>query len=180
MDFSITISVTTDKKGAELLEEYDRLNFETRPSEFGVRRLTIGVDWDFVKQHKEAFKESNSITVHLDSLDTSAEDWEDWGSAGNVLSKPSFDDQRLGSIIKDHFRPQQQSDALKLWRTRLGLSQRDAAKRLSYSLKRYQELERGANFETGEPVQLDQRTALAAAAIEHNLDPINADTYNPR
>lgn len=73
------------------------------------------------------------------------------------------------------------SDAhLKQWRSRLGLSQREAAKRLGYSLKRYQEIERGANFQTGEPVELDARTALAAAAIEHNLEPINADTYKPR
>jgi len=61
---------------------------------------------------------------------------------------------------------------IKHWRSRLGIPQREAAKKLGLSLKRYQEIERGANFETGEPVRLDTRTALAAAAVEHGIDPI--------
>lgn len=62
--------------------------------------------------------------------------------------------------------------ALKMWRKRAGLSQREAAKCLNLSLKGYQELERGRKFDTGEPVEPDLRTRLACAAIESGLPPI--------
>lgn len=62
--------------------------------------------------------------------------------------------------------------ALKMWRKRAGLNQREAARRLNLSLKGYQELERGKKFDTGEPVEPDLRTRLACAAIENGLPPI--------
>jgi transcriptional regulator with XRE-family HTH domain len=62
--------------------------------------------------------------------------------------------------------------ALKDWRTRLGLSQRDAAKRLGITLQTYQDLENGVTMATGKPRELDVRTRLACAAIEKGVEPI--------
>jgi transcriptional regulator with XRE-family HTH domain len=63
-------------------------------------------------------------------------------------------------------------EAIKQWRTRLGLSQRAAAKELGIALNTYQELERGARFKDSAPAPLDLRTRLACAAIEHHIKPI--------
>lgn len=61
-------------------------------------------------------------------------------------------------------------DLLEL-RRRLGLSQTGMAAALGMSLKGYQELERGTRFDTGAPVVLDKRTALACSALAFGLDP---------
>lgn len=63
---------------------------------------------------------------------------------------------------------------LKEWREGMGLSQRQAAQNLGFSLTQYQRLERGARFDTGAPVELDIRTRLACAAIRHGVTPIPA------
>ena len=50
-------------------------------------------------------------------------------------------------------------------------SERELAEALGMSLKNYQQLERGTNFETGKPVTIDTRTALACAALRAGLQP---------
>ena len=58
------------------------------------------------------------------------------------------------------------------WRTRMGISQRAAAKALGLSLPGYQEIERGASFRDGRPRDADLRTRLACAALEQGIAPI--------
>lgn len=62
--------------------------------------------------------------------------------------------------------------ALKQWRTRLGLSQRDAAARLGLTLTAYQANESGADHMTGKSKKPKRYILLAAAAVEKNLEPI--------
>lgn len=54
---------------------------------------------------------------------------------------------------------------LAAWRAHMGYSQRAAARALGMSLPGYQRMERGADFATGKPVEIDRRTALACGAI---------------
>jgi transcriptional regulator with XRE-family HTH domain len=63
-------------------------------------------------------------------------------------------------------------EAIKQWRTRMGLTQRAAAQALDIALNTYQELERGARFKDSAPAPLDLRTRLACAAIECKVEPI--------
>lgn len=52
------------------------------------------------------------------------------------------------------------------WRRRLALSQRVAAYNLDLTTKGYQELERGARYDSGRPAVVDRRTMLACIALE--------------
>lgn len=63
------------------------------------------------------------------------------------------------------------SDQLAAWRSDMNFSQRAAADALGLSLAGYQQLERGSNWTTGKPVEIDRRTALACAAIRSGLSP---------
>lgn len=63
------------------------------------------------------------------------------------------------------------SQAVLQWRLRMGLGQVVAARELGYSLAAYQEVERGARFRNGVPVQPDLVTLYACAAVEAGLAP---------
>lgn len=65
--------------------------------------------------------------------------------------------------------------ALKQWRGRLGISQREAAARLGMTLAAYQANEREGDYTTGRPKTPKRMLLLAAAAIEKNIDPIAKD-----
>lgn len=57
-------------------------------------------------------------------------------------------------------------DQLKHWRTEtMRLTQAQAADVLGISVPTYQSWEKGANFATGKPIQIDRRTELACAAL---------------
>lgn len=60
---------------------------------------------------------------------------------------------------------------IRKWRQELNLSQRKAAAALGVDLTTLQRLERGAQFGTDKPVQVDKRTRLAMAAIRAGLEP---------
>lgn len=62
--------------------------------------------------------------------------------------------------------------ALKAWRTRMGFSQRAAAAALGVSLPAYQQWESGVSRHTGAQVTPPLTARLAAAALEHGIDPI--------
>ena len=63
------------------------------------------------------------------------------------------------------------SEELKRWRIDLAITQRKAADALGMTLAKYQQLERGANFETGKPTRIDLRTSYACAAIRLGIAP---------
>ena len=65
------------------------------------------------------------------------------------------------------------NEDLKAWRTSMGYTQRTAASALGVALKSYQQLESGKTFGTGTPIAIDQRTALACAALAARLPPWN-------
>lgn len=58
------------------------------------------------------------------------------------------------------------------WRTRMGLSQRDAAQALGLALSTYQDQERGINRGTCEPIRTPRSLLLACAALERALPPV--------
>lgn len=58
---------------------------------------------------------------------------------------------------------------LSTWRADMGLSQRAAAQALGVALPTYQAMERGAAWATGRAIEIDQRTALACAALRAGL-----------
>lgn len=57
------------------------------------------------------------------------------------------------------------------WREHMGYTHRTAAEALGVTLATYQSWERGKAFSTGKPTTIDQRTALACAALAAGLAP---------
>ena len=96
MKFTLTAKVVSDLKGLELDDEYDRLGFEDkRPATFPHKQVVIEVDKEFVKQNRELFKEGNDAVIYIDSSKTEKSDWEDWGSAGMMLSRETMSESRV-------------------------------------------------------------------------------------
>ena len=62
--------------------------------------------------------------------------------------------------------------ALAAWRARMGLSQRDAAASLGVALNTYQQWESGKSWKTEAQIAPPLTALLAAAALEHGLQPI--------
>lgn len=60
---------------------------------------------------------------------------------------------------------------LRKWRRELSLSQRAAADKLGVTLATLQRMERGKDWGTDKPVEIDLRTRLACAAIRQGLPP---------
>lgn len=60
---------------------------------------------------------------------------------------------------------------LRAWRRVVNLSQRAAAEALGVTLATLQRMERGKDWGTDKPVEIDLRTRLACAAIRHNIPP---------
>jgi len=58
---------------------------------------------------------------------------------------------------------------LAAWRQHMGYTQREAAAALGVSAPAYQQWERGSRFDSGAPVEIDRRTALACAALAAGL-----------
>lgn len=61
------------------------------------------------------------------------------------------------------------TDDLKAWQARMGFTQRAAAAALGVSLPTYQSWLRGRSWQGDRPVEIDQRTALACAALEAGI-----------
>lgn len=55
------------------------------------------------------------------------------------------------------------------WRNGLYPTQRSAAEALGVTLATYQRMERGADWASGKPIEIDRRTALACAALAAGL-----------
>lgn len=62
--------------------------------------------------------------------------------------------------------------AIREWRSRLGLTQQQAADALGVSLRMYAYYEAGKR-EDGRPVEIPRTVALAASAIERGLEPVS-------
>ncbi len=61
---------------------------------------------------------------------------------------------------------------VKRWQKELGYrTQKEAADALGISLPTYQDLLRGTSRTTGKAIEIDKRTALACAALAHQLEP---------
>ncbi|MEY1662218.1 helix-turn-helix domain-containing protein [Isoalcanivorax beigongshangi] len=65
--------------------------------------------------------------------------------------------------------------ALSIWRARLCMTQREAATALGVALNTYQQWESGKSWKTGKPVSAPLVALLAAAALEHGLQPVTED-----
>jgi DNA-binding XRE family transcriptional regulator len=62
---------------------------------------------------------------------------------------------------------------LKNWRTEtMHWTQKQAAEALGVRQNTYQSWERGESFTTGRAIEIDQRTALACAALAHGIQPL--------
>lgn len=58
---------------------------------------------------------------------------------------------------------------LKIWRQRLGLTQRQAAAQLGMSQSSYSAMERGVSYGRETSLVIDRRTELATQAVEYSL-----------
>jgi len=89
MKFYTVFFVGSKKQGLELLDEYDRLKFpdEHRSQKFHGGQRKAEVPIEVARLLSDHFKDSDTIYVHVDSTDTTAEDWEDHGSFGMVLKE---------------------------------------------------------------------------------------------
>lgn len=65
-----------------------------------------------------------------------------------------------------------QTNTIKLWRTRMGLSQRAAAAALGVTQVTYSQWESGVSRHTGAQVTPPLTARLAAAALEHGIEPV--------
>jgi hypothetical protein len=63
-------------------------------------------------------------------------------------------------------------EPLRAWQARMGFTNIEAAEALGMSLGSYVQLRKGISRNTGYPVRIDRRTALACAAIEHGIKPL--------
>lgn len=61
------------------------------------------------------------------------------------------------------------------WLAHMGLSERAAAAKLGCSAATVGNLRRGINYNTGKPMSIDRRTALACSALAAGLDEWRAD-----
>lgn len=57
------------------------------------------------------------------------------------------------------------NEDIKVWRTTLGWSQREASRQLGCTLQTFQNLESGKNHITGKQSRIDRRTELACMAL---------------
>lgn len=64
--------------------------------------------------------------------------------------------------------------ALAAWRDRMGWTQREAAAALEVTLTTYQSWEAEKRFKDGTPLQPPRTALLAAAALEHELEPVKS------
>ncbi|UXY13857.1 helix-turn-helix domain-containing protein [Chitiniphilus purpureus] len=58
------------------------------------------------------------------------------------------------------------------WRQRMGWTQQQAADALGVGRNTYISMESGRSYNTGRPLVIDRRTALACAALAEGLTPI--------
>jgi hypothetical protein len=98
MKFEVIAQVTSKKTGIDLDDEYDRLGFEKRPEKFPMKQVTIEVSKEFAKENRELFGNGMTAYIQIDSEKTEAQDWEDWGSAGSMLSTERMDIERVMSL----------------------------------------------------------------------------------
>jgi len=64
------------------------------------------------------------------------------------------------------------NEQFRAWLAQEGLSVRRAAKALGCSPAAVQDMAKGISRDTGKPVRIDRRTALACAAISAKLRPV--------
>jgi hypothetical protein len=101
MKFQVRLTVSTQKAGLQLLDEYDRLGFaeEHRGDRFGYKFLNVRVSQEFAKAHKALFDDIGTYELHVDLSRTEPGDWESWGSAGVVLAAQNFNESRLINLL---------------------------------------------------------------------------------
>jgi hypothetical protein len=97
MKFKINVIVTSPKEGLALLTEYERLEFPENHRNNKLQRFVLGVNVskEFAKNHHEIFNDIGSVTLEIDSSRTRSSDYEDWGSAGMVLSQDRVTEERI-------------------------------------------------------------------------------------
>lgn len=99
MKFQVIAQIKCNLTGIDLDDQYDRLGFEKRPSRFPSKQITIDVSKEFAREHKDLFGGQNVAYISIDVQKTEASDWEDWGSAGSMLSQSKFTIDRVMSLI---------------------------------------------------------------------------------
>lgn len=98
MKFTLKALIVSKKTGLALDDEYDRLGFDRRPTKFPAKVLPVEVNKEFVREHKKLFGDEVEAIVMIDSEKTEKEDWEDWGSAGHMLSSETMTAERIVSL----------------------------------------------------------------------------------
>jgi hypothetical protein len=96
MKFTVIARIANKMTGVELDDEYDRLGFDEiyRPARFPAKQITVEVDKEFARKHADQF-EGETATILIDSLATDPSDWENWGSAGHMLSPAKWTPEKV-------------------------------------------------------------------------------------
>ena len=91
MKFELVFDIRpSDKSAINHFKEMKRLGFSDYNGKTLDKVLRHEVDEEFVIEHEEWFNGDTKAYFNINSEDTKAEQYEDWGSVGNVATSKSF------------------------------------------------------------------------------------------
>jgi len=100
MKFEIKINIKTEKTSLDLMDEIERIGFD--PDDFGSRfpakTITVEVSREYAKANHELFDSRGHASATLRLEDSEPKHWEDWGSAGPMLSMREITEETLKSM----------------------------------------------------------------------------------
>lgn len=100
MKFQIKITVKTELTSFDLIDEIERIGFD--PDDFGSRfphkAITIDVGRDYARDNREVFNSRGLARATLRLEDSQPKHWEDWGSAGPMLSQAEINEESISEM----------------------------------------------------------------------------------
>ena len=100
MKFTIEITVKTELTSLELMEQVERIGFDADDfgSRFPAKTITVEVSREYAKANREIFNSRGAARATLQLEDSQPSHWEDWGSAGPMLSAKEITEENLDGM----------------------------------------------------------------------------------
>ena len=100
MKFKIEITVKTEKTSLDLMDEIERIGFDPDDfaSRFPAKTITVEVSREYAKANRELFNSRGHASATLRLEDSEPKHWEDWGSAGPMLSEKEITEENLSGM----------------------------------------------------------------------------------
>jgi hypothetical protein len=100
MKFTVSITIDTKKTGIDLASEIERIGFDPEDfnDTFPRKTINVKVSRDYVKENRDLFGDETTARAALQLEDTEPKHWEDWGSAGPMLSSKEISEETLGTL----------------------------------------------------------------------------------